>query len=281
MVQAGGMLGVLGERSVAWIDVSLGKVAQVAEAIPLASGPGGVLARMQAEVALLRPGQKAPAWRAEVGAVTATALTRDRALLLTEAGLVLLRTHDGRPVRPPLPLPGARLVGGDGRYFVFESDEQVIVDVLGGELTARLKGPGKAVDAVTSGEGLAILFEAGDLLFVDRDGKLLDRAWAPGRPQKLFKGHPEAPGPVVASSAGLFAFAEVAYRDVDALLDLARVRQAEGQAAEALRLADAVARWGAGRAQEAERLRASLLQAQPKTQAEARAAAPMHQPLRP
>lgn len=274
-VLTSGLFGVLGEDSVAWVDTSIGSLGQVARGVvPLACGVGGAVVLTQAqdgggaEVALLRPGKKTPAWQTPVAGVRGTALTRDRVVLVADPGLVLLRSHDGKPVREALPIPtGMRLLGARGRYAALADGEGrvVVVDILAAERTATVVGPGRPVAADTSGQGMVLLYEGGDLLFVDRDGHMLERAWVPGAPQAILQGSPSTPGPVVVTDAGLFAFAEVdaqegLHRDVDAELMAADLLAGRGETAAALGVATDVARRGAGRIGAAETLRGQLLE---------------------
>jgi hypothetical protein len=275
-VLTSGLFGVLGEDSVAWIDASIGSLGQVARpVVPLACGAGGALALIPGadagagvEVALLRPGKKTPAWQTPVVGARDTALTRDRVVLVAEAGLVLLRSHDGKPLRAPLEIPaGARLLGAEGRYAALADPEGrvVIVDILAGERTATVQGPGRPVAADTTGQGVVLLFEGGDVLFLDRDGRMVERAWVPGAPQALLQGNPVTPGPVVVTGAGLFALADVdpqagLQRDVDAELMVAELLAARGETTAALGVVTGVAQRGAGRVGAAELLRAQLLE---------------------
>jgi tetratricopeptide (TPR) repeat protein len=275
-----GLAGIIGERSVAWIEVSFGSVAQVADNVkPMASGTGGVVVEMTppkgkvedaAEIGLLRPGKKTPAWVARVQAPKEAAMTVDRVLVVGKDGLVLLRAHDGKEASRAIPVAiDARIIGAEGRYAALATAEgdAMIVDVLAGERTASFKGPGPAIAAYTSASGMAILYATGDLIFHDRDGKMLDRALVPGEPIALLRGSPIAPGPVAVSTHGLFAFAEAPsearMRDVDALLRLAGVFARLKEDGVALRLARFVAMRSAGRIAEAESLRAELLLVRP------------------
>jgi hypothetical protein len=199
----------------------------------------------------------------------AAELTRDRAVLLTTAGLLLLKTYDGKPVRPPLPLSleHPRLLGADGRYAAVAGDggKVAVVDVLGGEVTATVVGPGPAVGAYSSAEGVALLFQSGDLLFFNRDGKLQSRARVPGAPRRLLRGSPEAPGPLVVTDRGLYAYAEAEVAsDLRTWLALAEVLEKRGAKERALGLLDRLAERGAGQLVEIEGARARLLALDPR-----------------
>lgn len=269
VVDCGSAWAVLGDEQVAWIDPVTGQLGQVARsAKPMAFDAAGVLIRPgnDDEVGLLRPGKRTTAWRTPVPSPLGAELTRDRVVLLTTGGLLLLRTHDGKPVRPALALglESPRLLGADGRYAAVgdASGQVVLIDVLGGELTGRVKGPGPAVGAYSSSDGLGVLFEGGDLLFLDRDGKLRDRALVPGRPLRILRGSPEAPGPVVLSDRGLYAYAEAELtRDRGPWLQLGRLLEAKGEPGRALALYDHLAEEGAGDLAAIEGARARLIRA--------------------
>lgn len=267
-----GLAGVLGERDVAWVEASFGALGQVAsQVVPLASGPGGVVAAGAdaTEVQLLRPGKRAPAWTAPLGAPRAAAITADRILVLSSAGLSFLRAHDGKEAARTLPIAAdARILGAEGRYaaIAVADGSVVLADVLAGELTATVRVPARPVASQTTTRGVAILCASGDVLFFDRDGALLDRAVVPGAPIGLLAGSPVAPGPVVVTSRGLFALGEVPegrgrlQRDHDALLELARILDRKREQKAALRVVTAVAASSAGRTVAAEALRAELLE---------------------
>ncbi len=275
IISTSGLFGLLGDNKVAWADLSIGEVGQVAaKVIPLTAAVGGVVvlasgseAEAGPDVILLRPGKKNEAWRTHVDGVRDSAMTRDRVLLVAKAGLVLLRSHDGRPVRRPISVAGgAKILGAAGRYAALaEPDGGVaIVDILAAERTATIRGPGPAVSAVTSGQGVAVLFETGDLIFFDRDGRMLDRAWFEGQPRQLLPGSPITPGPVLWSSLGLSALAEVSsepglQRDVDAAVLVVRTLIGAGNTKAALRVVTHLGQMSAGRIAEAEGLRCEIL----------------------
>ena len=267
-----GLVGVLGGDTVVWADAGLGHLGQISRLTPpLATSSGGVLVRLPRQsdigteqIGLLRPGKRTPAWRATLPPVHQAKLTRDRVAVISDEGLHLLRTHNGRPARPLRAWPEkARWLHVSGRYGTAVRENRVLLfDVLAGRQTGECVGPSRPKAAITISEGVAVLFESGDVLQLDREGQILDRARPPGRPIQLVEGHPLAPGPIVLTTEGVYAYAEVRaglLRDVDAYLALAQTMAASGDVDSALRLAGAVARRAAGRVAEAERLREALL----------------------
>lgn len=267
---AGGVAGVLAEHEVIWVETSFGELGQRAKGVtPIASSAAGVLVVTKpGELALLRPGKKTPAWTAPSGEVLDAALTGDRVLLVQRTELVFLRSHDGKEAgRPiPLPTPAAKIAGADGRYAVIDLGEggSMLVDVLGAEQTARLIGPGAPLAAYTAANGVALAFSTGDLIFYERDGRVLDRLKVPGKIIDLVPGNPLVPGPVAVTSRGLYAYAEVPsdrrMRDIDAMLELAAVLIRMGETKAALRLTEHVAARSLGRVERAETMRAELLE---------------------
>lgn len=286
----GGVAAVIGEREVAWVEISFGELGQRAKNVrPLAASDAGVLIELgvdgeQSEIGLLRPGKKAPAWTAKIPTPLDAALTGDRVLLVTRSELIFLRALDGkeagRPVvlptlgprsgeavppadasRSPVP-PNAKIVGVDGRYAVLDYGPELgtaIFDALGSEQTALVRGPGAPVAAYTASNGVAIAFAGGDVVFFDRDGRVLDRARAPGTMIGLVAGDALAPGPVAITTRGVYAYAEVSrMRDVDAILELAELLLRAGEEAAALRIAEWVASRSAGGVERAELLRAGI-----------------------
>jgi hypothetical protein len=270
-----GLAGVMADDAIAWVEVSFGQIAQVANGVrPLASGTGGILVELSPsaldaakEIGLLRPGKKTPAWTAQVPQPQAAAMTVDRVLVATSSALILLRSHDGKESARTIPIPAsARILGAEGRYaaIAVENDEVAVIDVLGGERTATIKSPGRPLASYTSATGVAILYATGDLIFYDRDGIMLDRALVPGEPLSLLPGSPMTPGPVAVSTRGLLAYAEVAsdvprMRDVDAMLRLGQVFAKVGEMKVAQSWARHVALASAGRIDRAEALRFEIL----------------------
>jgi hypothetical protein len=265
-------LPILGEHAVAWIDLSLGTLGQIAEGVePLALGAEGVLVRRAGkkgkELGLLRPGKKTPAWAVEETSPTLEAhLVPGRVLLLGAEGLLILDALNGKPRSAALKTgAGARWVGADGRFAVLALPGGSIqsFDVLGGSPAAKLAGPGKPIAEISTSTGLAVLFDTGDLFAFDRDGVVLDRVRVPGTPLELRHGHALAPGPVVLSTRGVFAFADVPEagtpRDVDVILRLAGVLDEAGERDAALELLEAWLIRPTGRVAELELLRAKLL----------------------
>lgn len=264
-----GSLGVLSSRGVAWVEVGLGTLGQVATDVhPLAVGAAGALVAVDGGVALLRPGKRTPAWRTEIARADAGALTPDRAIVVGGGSATVLATYNGQ-IAKALPAPdGGAVLGADARFLCIGAGSTVhLYDISSIEKIGEVVGPGRAIDCHSEPTGVAILYETGDLLFFDRDGRLVDRARAPGRPERLVPNSPIAPGPVVVTDRGLFAFsnagAEPLERDVDVLLRLAEIEADHGSAAVALRLADHIALVSAGAVGKAEMLRAKLLRSSP------------------
>ncbi len=263
---AQGSLGVRADDGVVWVEVGVGALGQVAtHTRPLAQSPGGILVRTaKGEIGLLRPGKKTPAWKIDAGVVDGAALTTDRALLLSGGQLQILQAANGKETRKlPAPKDG-RILRAHGRYACLDATDGVhLFDVLAGEMTAVLRGPGPAIDCHPESEGVSILYQGGDLLFFHRDGKLLDRARAPGKPARLLRGSPLAPGPVAITDQGLFAFADPSpdplLRDANAMIRLAELELHANDLPAALRLADWVALTSAGQVAQAETLRAAIL----------------------
>lgn len=271
-----GLIGISGVDAVVWLEVSFGKVGQLAlEVVPLASSAGGVVvlakpksSQSSLDLALLRPGKRTPAWRTPVERPGEVRMTRDIVLVVTPEGLLLLKTYNGKAVRGPLPLEAnPRLIGAHGRYGCVGHDDATVAlfDIIAGERTALVRGPGKGVACTTTADGVAVLYDSQDLVFYDRDGKLLDRARVDGVPHGIERGHPEAPGPIVVTSQGMFAFGEIPVersrvRDVDGLVALARLMRHRGNDDGALAVATHAAMLSAGRIKEAETIRARILQ---------------------
>lgn len=260
-----GSLGVLSDDGVAWIEVGLGGLGQVATRVaPLAAGAGGILVETgEGQIALLRPGKKTPAWRTPMKNVAGAVLTADRAVVFAGAKLVILRTYNGDAVETLDAPTAGRLVAAHARYACVAQERKIhLFDILAGEKTAVVDGPGRPVDCYSSTKGVTVLYETGDLIFFDRDGRMQDRARVEGRPERLVRGSPIAPGPVVVTDHGLFAFADLGdepvLRDVEAMIRLAELEAKAGNTRAALRLANDVAHRSAGRVARAEMLRARL-----------------------
>lgn len=260
-----GSLGVLSNDGVAWVEVGLGGLGQVATRVkPLAHGAAGILVTTaKGKVALLRPGKKTPAWSAPNAGVVAAALTTDRAVLLKPKELVILRTYNGEVAKTLEAPQGGRLLSAHARYAcVAEEKRTHVFDILAGEKTATIDGPGPPMDCYAGTGGVTVLYETGDLIFFDRDGRMQDRALVDGHPMHLVRGSPIAPGPVAVTDRGLFAFADLGdepmLRDVEVMIRLAELEAKTGNTEAALRLANHVAHRSAGRIARAEMLRARL-----------------------
>ncbi|MEO1338443.1 MAG: hypothetical protein AAFV29_22565, partial [Myxococcota bacterium] len=196
-------------------------------------------------IGLLRPGKRTPAWRQAISGVREARLTRERAVLATDAELHILRSHNGKPARSARAWSSElRLLHADGRYGTATDDRSqiVLIDILTGQKTGRFEGPSRPKAALTLRDGVAVLFESGDLFQLDREAKVIDRARPPGRPLQLVQGHPLSPGPIVVTTEGVFAYSEIrasTVRDVDAYLALARRLYSTGRGPAALRLLSA------------------------------------------
>ncbi|MCC7385483.1 MAG: hypothetical protein IT384_26775 [Deltaproteobacteria bacterium] len=269
---AGGFLPIRGERRLAWIDLGVGKLGEVSSGIEvLAAGGDGAVISLDGgrNVALVRPGRKSRAWKSELAAAPSRVeLARGRAIFVESGQLEILDTTNGKRRGELIALgPGARWIGGDGRYGVltFDDGHFEIIDVLGTTRTAALRGPGTPTAATAAGQGVAVAFAGGDLLFLDRDGVLLDRALVPGGAFSLVPALGTSPGVVALSPVGVFSFGEPANperpRDADLALRIAKLVASRGDFASAMDLAEWVARTSGGRIAEAEALRAELLAA--------------------
>lgn len=270
------------DEGLMWLDASTGAIAQAEpSAVVLASGLDGALVRLGGgELALLRPGRRAPAWTtpAPAGPITAQ-LVPGRVLWLGGGALSILDSTQGKPRGTPLVVPAeARWLGAEGRYAMVGAGRVVwLVDVLGGEVRAQLAGPGEAVAAAAEDSGVLVAFDTGDVFWLDREGALADRGRVIGRPLRVRSAPPRAQGFVVRTDRGLVALGPVPTaerpRELDVALRLAAVARAQGDVRGALRLAERVALLGVGRVAEAELLRASLLEADARPGSAAAAAA--------
>jgi hypothetical protein len=252
-----------------WLDASTGAIAQAEPgAVVLASGLEGALVRLGGgDLALLRPGRRAPAWTAAGPAALSARMVPGRVLWLAGDHLHILDSTTGKVRGTPLAVPeGARWLTAEGRHAVLGAGRQVqLVDVLAGEERARLAGPAEATAAAAEESGVLVAFETGDVFWLDREGSLADRGRVIGRPSAARSAPPRAGGFVVRTDRGLIALGPVPSperpRELDLALRLATLAKAQGDARGALRLAERVALLGAGRVSEAEQLRASLLEA--------------------
>jgi hypothetical protein len=188
-----------------------------------------------------------------------------RVILLGRAQLLILDSQNGKQRKDPIAVEkGARLVGADGRYLVIEEPKGLaLIDVLGGQKTASIRGPASAVAALSAGAGVAIAFMSGDVIEFDRDGVVLDRDRVEGTPITMRRGSPLAPGPVVISTRGMWAFGDPPdaskTRDVEAMLKLSSALEALGQRKAALAMLDDALIVPRGRVVELESARAKLL----------------------
>ncbi len=301
---AGGFVLAYAPAGLAWIDASTGAIAQADPgAAVLAVGLDGALVRLvNGELALMRAGRRAPAWTAPCPPRVQAALVPGRVLLLSGGEVRVLDSVTGKPrgaaiaagtsrgaapspvagaipgAPPPEPPEASRWLGAEGRHaIVGVGREAVVIDALGAREVIRLAGPGEAVAATSADSGVAVAFETGDVVLLDREGTVADRARVIGRPRAMWPGRPQAPGFVVRTERGLIALGPVPTadrpRDLDVALRLAEQCRAQGDVRGALRLVEGVALLGGGRTLEAETLRAALLGADTRAPAAVRRAA--------
>ena len=262
-----------GEGRLIWVDLSLGSAVKTIPGVRmLAHGTDGAAVSTLDDkgaptLALLRPGRASPAWKASLPPPPwNTAMVNGRVLVLGDAVLHIFDAPNGKRRGAPLPVgQGARWLGATGRYGIIATADGAIAifDVLVGIRTATVRGPADAVAAIGTATGVAVAFSSGDLLSYDRDGVLLDRALVPGVPFAVYPGNALAPGPLVLSTAGAFAYGDVpengTWRDVDAWLRLAEVLRDSGEPAAAMRVLDHLALDASGRVAQVEAMRAGLL----------------------
>lgn len=257
------------DEGLMWLDASTGAIAQAEpSAVVLASGLDGALVRLgSGELALLRPGRRAPAWTTPAPTTLSARLVPGRVLWIAGSALNIIDSTTGKARGAPLGVPeGAHWLGAEGRYAIVGAGRQVqLIDALAGEERARLAGPGEATGAAAEESGVVVAFETGDVFWLDREGALADRGRVIGRPYLVRSSPPRAGGFVVRTDRGLIALGPVPTaerpRELDLALRLATLARARGDTRGALRLAERVALLGVGRVAEAELLRASLLEA--------------------
>ncbi len=271
-VAIGGYLAVLVGEELWWVDLALGAVKErVSDVEPLAFGPDGALLRQRADqkLALVRPGRRAPTWAIAdpLGKSSSARAVAGRILLFGPESLTIVDADSGKVRGTPFAVePGSTVLGAHGRFLVLSTPPTGarIFDVLGASEVSKIEGPAPAVVASIGERGLWIGSASGDLLAVDREGVVVDRALVLGVPAEMVPLGSVLPGHLVRTDRGLFAIGEVpadgATRDVDALLRLARLYLSIGDRRGAERVAEAVARSGMGRVAEAESLRAELLE---------------------
>jgi len=264
---AGGFVLVRAEKGLAWIDATTGAIAQADPgAIVLAAGlDGAIVEPAPGRLALSRPGRKAPSWNIEAPERGTWVMVPGRAIEVSGPRLRIVDTHDGKARGAPITLPaGARVIGADGRFVIAGAARTaVVIDALAGSELRRIHGPGEALVASATDSGVIVAFDGGDVLFLDREAAVVDRARVFGRPVAAWPGRPHAPGFLVRTEAGLFALGPVPSperpRDVEVAMMLATRLEATGNVAGARRWAEHVALLGMGRVAEAEALRARVM----------------------
>lgn len=271
-VAIGGYLAVTVGEELWWIDLALGAVKErVSDVEALAFGPDGVLLRQRADqkLALVRPGRRAPTWTIvdPLGKSASARAVAGRILLFGPDALLILDGDSGKVRGPSFPLaPGSTVLGAHGRFLALATapSSARVIDVLGASEVTTIACPAPAVVASIGERGLWIGTATGDLVAVDREGAVVDRALVLGVPAEMIPLGSVLPGHLVRTDRGLFAIGEVpaegTTRDVDALLRLARVLLLTDDRRGAERIAEAVARLGMGRTSEAEALWAELLE---------------------
>lgn len=262
---------LVGGPKLSWVDLGLGTASTTFEGRVLAVGDEGVLAWRGAatggRLVFFRPGRHQASFEVELEeAPSSASLTRGRVMIELSGQLYLHDSESGRRRAGPFPVGGGVVhLGSHGRYGAFgQADGRILMlDVLAGEPLGTLEGPGPAVAALGHEHGLALVFASGDLLYVDREGAVADRAQVPGLPLGAAWVGPGDKSILVLSTQGLY-FASPpnpdAPRDVDVYLELAELYARAGRKDAALRLATHGARMGAGRIAAFEGLRARLLE---------------------
>lgn len=280
----GGMAAMAGGGRVAWVDLGLGSIGQVAVGVNMVGvGPDGAAVTVgegeKTELALLRPGREKPKWRTPIGAGPFdVVMPIGRVAVMAGDRVLIFDSRDGKARGSPFDVgPGARWIGANGRYggIATADDSLLVLDILGGVQTARLKGPGRPIGFVGTASGYIAMFASSDVISYDRDGVMLDRAKVPGRPFALRPGPADAPGAVAMTTRGLFALgavpaAKTALRDVDALAMLAELLTTVGDKSAAIRVANHGARRAVGRVDQFESIRAKLLEGEAAKIAKAR-----------
>ncbi|MEM6368336.1 MAG: hypothetical protein AAF851_08530 [Myxococcota bacterium] len=259
----GGHLAAWTSTQLQWLDPSSGRSVGALSGPILGVGPRGALVRRGPAVALVRPGQEAPAWKQAMGETQAVAVTGERIVLLVGPRLLVLRGRDGKLVYDEAHGEGSRILSAAGRHAVLAKGERfLVVDILGGRLLLDGAGPSRAVAGLVRTTGAALAFETGDLMLFDEEGALTHRTRWPF-PIRGMDRRPEHPQLLLIwTDEALFGVDDPSPGEDgvgSALLALARAQLEAGDRKQSLRLATAAARRALGPVPDAERLRAELL----------------------
>ncbi len=284
---AGGFLGVSNGQKLVWIDPSLGNVTDVVDGVEvLAFGERGALVRRDDRLQLLRSGQTSAAWSRPLAAADppiSGLLTAERALVGVGRKLLVLRTHNGQPVK--FGSATGRWIWAGGRFAVFADGSEVgVVDILAGRTVVRRSGPDELVAAVGRSRGVTLAFRSGDIQWISEDGETTKRGRIAGSIQWLVATPAHL---LIGTKMGVVGVDDSTAGDFDApaaVLELATTARKAGRQAEASKLAQWSARRGLSRVAHAERLRAELLPEGPAQEyalERARSAEDLAQPLLP
>ena len=259
---AGGHLAVWTPDRLDWVDPSGGRsVTQLSGPI-LDVGPRGAAIRRGPDLALVRPGQKVPAWKTPVGEARAVAVTGERILALVGPRVLLLRGRDGQIIFDEPLGDGLRLLDAKARHAILAHEDRILVlDILGGRRLFERRGPGRVVAGLVLADGFASAHETGDLILFDGEGTPRRRArWA--YPIRGLDRRPEHPRLLMLWTDHALHGLDDPGRDEGAgtaLLALAEIRRRAGDGEAALELASAAAALILGPVAEAETMRARLL----------------------
>lgn len=265
-----GFAALVGGPRLAWVDLGLGAASPTFDGTALAAGEEGLLVfsgdAAGGKLSFHRPGRHQPAFELELSeAPTSASLARGRVMLELAGALFVHDSETGRRRAGPFSVGGERVhLGAEGRYGAFGQGggRVLMLDVLGGESLGVVEGPARPALALGHEHGLAIVFESGDLFYLDREGAVRDRARVPGRPLDAAWVSATDVRLMVLTTEGVYFHAPPnpdLPRDVDVLLELARLYRRAGRAEAALALATRGARLGAGQVEAFEALRAELL----------------------
>jgi len=249
-----GIMALVGADELAWFDLTVGKQLQKAKDLKVLAGAAeGLLfsrsAKNGIELGFLKPGRGKPSWTMNYPVAPAhVALVRGRAVLRFGAQLHILDTRNGKQRGSIVKLgpSSAEFLGAQGRYAVYRTGESsTIVDVLAGIKTAEVKGPSRPLVAGTTPYGVVIAYASKDVLFFNREGKMLDRTTVLGTPLAMVRGHPKTPSQLLITTLGVLALGDIPDgdepRDLDAYLAMSRMLVALDEPQLALQLLDHVA----------------------------------------